>query len=151
MGVAGGGGGGEVDDVVPDEDGEDRGVSSFWTNSLRVGGAAVTTAAGTVAAFLGFRPLLPPPPAAAFRFAFPAPVALTGAGTAGAIAAGLGAMGLNLSMMFPICHAWFLGAKQHPPFLSIVGPNSPTSSGTATTSLCCFLGSIGWVPWSVGL
>jgi hypothetical protein len=42
----------------------------------------------------------------------------------------LGAMGLNLSMMLPICHAWppsppHLGAKQHPPFLSIV--NQPST------------------------
>jgi hypothetical protein len=98
----------ESTDVVPDEDedGEDRCLSSFWTS-----------------AFLG---LLPPPAAAAFRFLpFPAPVAGIGAG--GAIATGLGAMGLNLST---ICHAWPVGARQHTPFLSMV------QTGGSRSSLC---------------
>jgi hypothetical protein len=65
-----------------------------------------------------------------------APAAVTGADIgegAGAIAAGLGAMGLNLST---ICHAWPVGARQHPAFLSIV------QTGGSRSSLCCFLG---WV------
>jgi hypothetical protein len=61
-------------------------------------------------------------------------VAVTGAGIgAGAIATGLGVMRLNLST---ICHAWPVGARQHPPFLSIV------QTGGSRSSLCCY---IGWV------
>uniref|UniRef100_A0A0A9B8D4 Uncharacterized protein n=1 Tax=Arundo donax TaxID=35708 RepID=A0A0A9B8D4_ARUDO len=51
------------------------------------------------------------------------------------MAAGLGAIGLNLSMILPICHAAlacapappppYLGARQHPPFLSITHHLSP--------------------------
>jgi hypothetical protein len=135
MSVADGGGGiDESTDVVPDEDEdvEDRCLSSLWTSTFRVGGTAVTTAAA-------FLVLLPPPGAAAFRFLpflLAAPVAVTGAGIgagAGAIAAGLGAMGLNLST---ICHAWPVGARQHPAFLSIV------QTGGSRSSLCCFLGGV---------
>lgn len=88
-----------------------------------------------MADFLGFRPLLPAPPAAAFRFPFPAGTAGIGGG---AIAAGFGAMGLNFNMALPMCHAWpawapaaYLGAKQHPPFLSIIhhAPRAPLGGG----------------------
>lgn len=124
MSVVGSGGGvDESTDVIPDEDEdgeEDRGLSSFpgsfRTSTFGVAATEAVTTAGTVAAaFLGFRPLFPPPLAAAtaFRFRFPAGPA------EGAIAAGLGAMGLNLSPMWPPAGP-YLGARQHPPFLSIV-------------------------------
>lgn len=134
---------------MPDED-EDRDDNDFsFSQSLSFlhsptgnpAGATGAETAGattcaTVAALLGFRPLLPPPPPTAFRFPLPAPAAAAGTGAGvgtGAIAAGLGAIGLNLSMILPICHAApaccppaaapYLGAIQHPPFLSI--PNLP--------------------------
>jgi hypothetical protein len=114
----------ELADVVPDEDedGEDR--CSFWTST-----------------FLVLRPLLSPPAAAAFRFLpfLAAPVAVTGAGIGigadGAIDAGLGAMGLNLST---ICHAWPVGARQHPPSLSMV-----QTGGSRSSLLLSWLGSAG--------
>lgn len=140
------GGGDESTDDVPDEDEDgdedDFSLSQCFRQSPTscaaavAAGAAVTIA--TLAAFLGFRPLLPPPPHAAFRFPLPAPAAdpVTGADAgagAGAMAAGLGAIGRNLSMILPICQAApaccaaavaaYLGARQHPPFLSIPSPD----------------------------
>lgn len=111
-------------------------------------------AGATVAAFLGFRPLLPPPPPTAFRFPLPTPTtgAATGAGVGpGAMDAGLGAIGRNLSMILPICHAApacgpataeaapYLGARQHPPFLSILRP--PDKRTSAHQPCPCFLGA----------
>lgn len=145
----GSGGGDESTDVIPDED-DDRDDRDFsFSHSLSfldsttagtTGAAAAAAAAGaTVAALLGFRPLLPPPPPpTAFRFPLPVAAAGTGAGVGtGAIAAGLGAIGLNLSMILPICHAApaccpaaaaapYLGAMQHPPFLSIASRATTT-------------------------
>jgi hypothetical protein len=66
-------------------------------------------------------------------------VAVTGAGIGigadGAIDAGLGAMGLNLST---ICHTWPVGARQHPSSLFMV-----QTGGSRSSLLVSWLGSAG--------